>query len=179
MLYVLLAPTTRARPLLALCVSVERVPLATLRGGQSPDGIAPYALHAYRTGPLPSVEELRQFSARLQNAELYCGDFAQAVRGTTENDFIYLDPPYYYGSVRNRGEYGWNAFSDDDVERLIDEVRSADERGVRILISYNQAHTLRKALPGWHLTYAPVRRSIAGFSKGRKSVREYQLRNYE
>ncbi|MCA8108284.1 MULTISPECIES: DNA adenine methylase [Burkholderia] len=133
----------------------------------------------YRTGPLPSVEELRQFSARLQNAELYCGDFAQAVRGTTENDFIYLDPPYYYGSVRNRGEYGWNAFSDDDVERLIDEVRSADERGVRILISYNQAHTLRKALPGWHLTYAPVRRSIAGFSKGRKSVREYQLRNYE
>lgn len=48
MLYVLLAPTTRARPLLALCVSVERVPLATLRGGQSPDGIAPYALHAYQ-----------------------------------------------------------------------------------------------------------------------------------
>ncbi|MCC4115347.1 Dam family site-specific DNA-(adenine-N6)-methyltransferase [Aromatoleum toluclasticum] len=133
----------------------------------------------YRTGPLPSIEELRQFSARLQNAELYCGDFAHAVQGANANDFIYLDPPYYYGSVRNRGEYGWNAFSDTDVERLIEEVRSAHERGVRILISYNQAHTLRTALPGWRLTYAPVRRSVAGFSKGRKSVREYQLRNYE
>jgi DNA adenine methylase len=133
----------------------------------------------YRTGPLPGVDELRQFSARLQNAELYCGDFAQAVQDANVNDFIYLDPPYYYGSVRNRGEYGWNAFADTDVERLIEEVRSAHERGVRILISYNQAHTLRKALPNWRLTYAPVRRSVAGFSKGRKSVREYQLRNYE
>ncbi|GJH14442.1 Dam family site-specific DNA-(adenine-N6)-methyltransferase [Caballeronia novacaledonica] len=133
----------------------------------------------YRTGPLPGVIELRQFSARLRGAELYCGDFAHAVQGAGPNDFIYLDPPYYYGSVRNRGEYGWNAFSDADVERLIEEVRAADGRGVKILISYNQAHTLRKALPGWHLTYAPVRRSVAGFSKGRKSVREYQLRNYE
>ncbi|MEX3998742.1 DNA adenine methylase [Paraburkholderia sp. EG285A] len=133
----------------------------------------------YRTGPLPGVDELRQFSARLQSAELYCGDFTRAVRDANASDFIYLDPPYYYGSVRNRGEYGWNAFSDDDVERLVEEVRAADERGVRILISYNQAHTLRKALPGWRLTYAPVRRSVAGFSKGRKSVREYQLRNYD
>ncbi|MBR0565767.1 Dam family site-specific DNA-(adenine-N6)-methyltransferase [Azoarcus sp. L1K30] len=132
----------------------------------------------YRTGTLPSVEHLRQFSARLQNAELYCGDFSHAVQEATAGDFIYLDPPYYYGSVRNRGEYGWNAFSDTDVERLIELVRSAHERGVRILISYNQAHSLRKALPGWLLTYALVRRSVAGFSKGRKSVREYQLRNY-
>lgn len=133
----------------------------------------------YRTGQLPGVNELRRFSGRLQNVELYCGDFAQAVQSAGRSDFVYLDPPYYYGSVRNRGEYGWNAFSDVDVERLIEEVRAAEKRGANILISYNQAHTLRKALPGWYLTYAPVRRSVAGFSKGRKSVREYQLRNYE
>jgi DNA adenine methylase len=133
----------------------------------------------HRTGKLPNKEELRQFSARLQNTELYCGDFVQAVRSANENDFIYLDPPYYYGSVRNRGEYGWNAFTDTDVERLIEEVRLAHERGVKVLISYNQAHALRKILPEWRLTYAPVRRSVAGFSKSRKSVREYQLRNYK
>lgn len=133
----------------------------------------------YRTGSLPDLAELLLFSARLQNTELYCGDFAEAVRGANAEDFIYLDPPYYYGTVRNRGEYGWNAFADSDVERLIAEVRLAHDRGVRILISYNQAHNLRKVLPGWHLTYAPVRRSVAGFSKSRKSVREYQLRNYK
>lgn len=137
----------------------------------------PYGGH--RTGRLPGLEELGQFSERLQSVQLYCGDFSQSVQDAQVNDFIYLDPPYYYGSVRNRGEYGWNAFADPDVDRLIEEVRSAHERGVKILISYNQAHTLRKALPGWHLTYASVRRSVAGFSKGRKSVREYQLRNYK
>jgi len=133
----------------------------------------------YRTGQLPNMEDLRKFSIRLQNTELYCGDFSKIVHNASAADFVYLDPPYYYGSVRNRGEYGWNAFSDDDVDRLVEDVRRADERGVRILISYNQAHSLRKALPGWRLTYAPVRRSIAGFSRSRKSVREYQLRNYD
>jgi DNA adenine methylase len=133
----------------------------------------------YRTGQLPDLDGLREFSKRLEGAELYCGDFAKVVRKATDRDFVYLDPPYYYGSSRNRGEYGWNAFSDEDVDRLVEEVRLADSRGVRILISYNHAHTLKKALPGWHLTYAPVRRSVAGFSKGRRAVREYQLRNYQ
>jgi DNA adenine methylase len=133
----------------------------------------------YRTGQLPDLDGLREFSKRLQGAELYCGDFAKVIRIATDSDFVYLDPPYYYGSSRNRGEYGWNAFADEDVDRLIEEVKSADSRGVRILISYNQAHTLKKALPGWQLTYAPVRRSVAGFSKARKAVREYQLRNYQ
>ncbi|WP_373559930.1 DNA adenine methylase [Achromobacter xylosoxidans] len=133
----------------------------------------------YRTGPLPGVEALRQFSARLQNTKLNCGDFSQLIQCANESDFVYLDPPYYYGNSRNRGEYGWNAFSDSDIERLVHEVRTANDRGVKILISYNQAHTLRKALPSWHLTYASVRRSVAGFSNSRKSVREYQLRNYK
>lgn len=132
-----------------------------------------------RTGKLPNVEELLEFSSRLRNSELYCGDFSNIVQSANVADFIYLDPPYHYGASRNRGEYGQNAFSDNDIDRLIEIVRDASDRGVKILISYNQAYKLRKALPGWHLTYAPVRRSIAGFSKGRKSVREYQLRNYE
>ncbi|CAG9170819.1 DNA adenine methylase [Cupriavidus pinatubonensis] len=132
----------------------------------------------YRSGTLPSLEDLQEFSRRLQSVELYCGDFADVVRRATKDDFIYLDPPYYYGATRNRGEYGWNAFSDTDVQRLLTEVRAASDRGVRILISYNQAHSLKKELPGWQLTYAPVRRSVAGFSESRRPVREYQLRNY-
>jgi DNA adenine methylase len=134
---------------------------------------------AYRSGTMPGIDDLRGFSTRLQHAELFCGDFAEAVQNADADDFIYLDPPYYYGNARNRGEYGWNAFSDNDVERLIKEVRAASDRGVKILISYNKAHTLKKALPGWSLTYAPVRRSVAGFANGRRAVREYQLRNYQ
>lgn len=72
----------------------------------------------YRTGSLPSLDALRKFSERLQRAELYCGDFSKIVRGAQKDDFIYLDPPYYYGNNRNRGEYGWNAFSDRDLDRL-------------------------------------------------------------
>jgi DNA adenine methylase len=133
----------------------------------------------YRTGLMPSLDELRAFSARLQCTELYCGDFVGAIEDATADDFIYLDPPYHYGGARNRGEYGWNAFADEDVDRLVDAIAAASDRGARILVSYNRAHVLQKALPGWILTYAPVRRSVAGFANGRRSVREYQLRNYQ
>lgn len=137
----------------------------------------PYA--GKKTGQVATEEQLTEFSTRLENTELYCGDFSKIVLNATSDDFIYLDPPYYYGTTRNRGEYGWNAFADSDVGRLIEAVRVADARGTQIMISYNQAHKLQKQLPGWRLTYASVRRSVAGFSQGRKVVREYQLRNYD
>lgn len=96
----------------------------------------------------------------------------------SEGDFVYVDPPYFYGSSRNRGQYGWNSFSDEDIDRLIESARLADSRGAHVLISYNRAHFLQKALPDWSLTYCGVKRSVAGFSSGRANVREYQIRNY-
>jgi DNA adenine methylase len=131
-----------------------------------------------RNGKVAGPSDLKAFSNALRNTRLLCADFEAVVEKAREGDFLYLDPPYHYGKTRNRGEYGYGAFSEGDLERFIRAVASASDRGAKILISYNRAHQLRKQLPGWRLSHCETRRSIAGFSNSRHSVREYLLRNY-
>lgn len=131
-----------------------------------------------RAGRLPSDVELAAFGDSLSGAALYCSDFEDIVALAGEDDFLYLDPPYHYGDTRNRGEYGVGAFTSADLDRLIEALIEASDRGVKVLLSYNRAHQLRGRLAGWKLTYTTVRRSVAGFSSSRILVREYQLRNY-
>lgn len=132
----------------------------------------------HRNGHMPTKSELAAFSATLSKARLSCSDFEDIVDETEEGDFLYLDPPYHYGTGRNRGEYGCGAFSSSDLNRFLAASVRAAERGVLILISYNKAHKLGKVLQGWTLSYCNARRSVAGFAKLRHSVREYLLRNY-
>jgi DNA adenine methylase len=132
-----------------------------------------------RNGTMPDRSALNSFSAALRSTKLMCSDFERVVDRAQKGDFVYLDPPYHYGSSRNRGEYGVGAFSHDDIDRLIQAVRRADKRGVAVLLSYNRAHMLARRLKGWSLSYAETRRSVAGFAKSRTTVREYFLRNYQ
>ena len=132
----------------------------------------------YRNGKLPTATDLLAFSEALNGARLICSDFEDVISQARSGDFLYLDPPYHYGDARNRGEYGCGAFSELDLDRFIDSVRDASNRGAQILISYNKAHELKKMLKTWRLAYCTTRRSVAGFTKSRRQVREYLLRNY-
>lgn len=131
-----------------------------------------------RNGQLPTVQSLEAFASALSGAQLVCSDFENIINRAKAGDFLYLDPPYHYGTSRNRGEYGYGAFSSDDLGRFIEAVNRASQRGAQILISYNKAHALQRELQGWKLAYCTVRRSVAGFSASRHSIREYLLRNY-
>jgi DNA adenine methylase len=133
---------------------------------------------ARKNGQLASVTELIAFSRALAHTRLVCSDFEDIIAQAKAGDFLYLDPPYHYGTARNRGEYGYGAFSSADVDRFVSSVAAANKRGAQILISYNRAHQLKKALKGWSLAHCSTRRSIAGFTQSRRVVREYLLRNY-
>lgn len=132
-----------------------------------------------RVGPMPGFKELAAFAARSQAAEFRCDDFETVINEAKTDDFVYLDPPYTYSGQRNRGEYGTGAFNEDDIERLLGCLRAADKRGVKLLLSYNKLSDVSKKFPRWKVTYASVRRSVAGFAVRRRTVREFQFRNYE
>lgn len=132
----------------------------------------------YRNGGLPRADDLLGFSTALARTRLVCSDFEEVICEAGRGDFLYLDPPYHYGSARNRGEYGYGAFAAQDLKRFVASVSAASKRGAHILISYNKAHMLQKSLRGWRLAYCATRRSIAGFTQSRRVVREYLLKNY-
>ncbi|BCN08119.1 hypothetical protein RPSD_00040 [Ralstonia solanacearum] len=89
-----------------------------------------------------------------------------------------MDPPYAGRGVRNRGEYGVNSFSEEDVGRLQSALQDASARGAKILISYADVAAVRKAFDGWRVTELTVGRNVSGFTHGRREVQELLITNY-
>lgn len=79
-----------------------------------------------KTGQLPTATDLRACAQILRSATLIAGDFERTLEGVDRGDFVYLDPPYSSSAERNRGEYGYGAFSSDDLGRLEECLRKID-----------------------------------------------------
>lgn len=130
-----------------------------------------------RTGLLPTKEILSATSRALRHASLVCGDFETTLARAGCNAFVYLDPPYSPNRPR-RGEYGYNCFSDTDLERFISAVRQADGRGAKILISYSDSPALRSALSSWTQRWVFSRRFVSADPRARIQSRDLLICNY-
>jgi DNA adenine methylase len=128
-----------------------------------------------KTGHLPTRADLKRASRLLQSAELVRGDFDLTIAKAKRNDFVYLDPPY--SASRNRGEYGYGAFSSTDVDRLVAAATALDKKNVTFLISYQSDESTRRKFGPWFQANVNVRRHIAGFIGVRGNVTELLVSN--
>lgn len=119
-----------------------------------------------RTGVFPSEAQFYRCSVALRAAELMCQDFSSSLGRAQDGDVVYVDPPY---STQRRayGEYGYGAFGQDDVDRLVAAILSAADRGATVLLSYTNDSVLTAALSGWSIATIQVRRQV-----GRAASRE-------
>jgi len=129
-------------------------------------------------GEIPPVDELVAFGTLMRRVTVRNCDFEELLSECRGGDFCYLDPPYAGRDVRDRGEYGLGAFKEADLERMVDTVSRAARRGAKILISYADLPSIRRAFRGWHVERIEVGRNVSGFCRGRGKVRELVIRNY-
>ncbi len=129
-------------------------------------------------GEIPPVDEIVAFGSLMRSVEVRNCDFAELLEECGDGEFAYLDPPYAGRAVRDRGEYGLGAFKADDLDRLVDSVFRASERGAKVLLSYADLPVVRRAFRGWEAVRIEVGRNVSGFNRGRGTVRELMLRNY-
>lgn len=129
-------------------------------------------------GKIPPPDELIAFGGLLKNVEVRRCDFEELLADSGNGDFVYLDPPYAGRDVRDRGEYGIGAFKAIDIQRLASAVRSASERGAKILISYANLPEIQQAFDDWSISEVTVSRNVSGFSRGRNRVSEVIIYNY-
>lgn len=89
---------------------------------------------------LPTEEHLLDVSTRLRHANLTSVDFAESLKNVTENDLVFLDPPYTV-SHNNNGfiKYNQKLFSFDDQIRLRESIDRIVERGAFFVMT-NAAH---------------------------------------
>ncbi len=76
--------------------------------------------------------DLSDVSARLNTADLQCGDFDTVIKKCKKDDLLFLDPPYRPGAREElNAHYGYGQFMFDDQKRLAKSLIAASRRGVK------------------------------------------------
>lgn len=131
-----------------------------------------------KTGPMPDKDHFLNCNLALQHATIVAGDFDKTLKLIRKNDFVYLDPPYAKSHGRDRGEYGADSFSFNDIPRLSKYLDAIHAKGATFLLSYAAEESAEQQLSSrWSVERVAVRRHVAGFSGARKMVNEILVSN--
>jgi DNA adenine methylase len=131
------------------------------------------------TPQLPSREDLKAVSLRLQGATLSSTDFAQCIDSIAEGDLVFLDPPYTVAHNHNNFvKYNQKLFSWEDQVRLSGLVSEIRDQGAFYILT-NAAHSSVAELfeKGDRRIETSRRNAIGGLSASRGTAIEYLFTN--
>lgn len=130
-----------------------------------------------KAGNLPTTEALKNCSRTLKGAKLVSGDFEKVLEQVKAGDFVYMDPPFFVESRRVFKEYNGSIFSSKDLKRLRRWLEKLDRMNVAFLVSYAKCKEAKFLSKGYNTREITANRSIAGFSKDRRSAKELLISN--
>lgn len=108
------------------------------------------------------------------------GDFAAAVEGAGEGDFVYFDPPYDPVNVTSSFTgYQKGGFDRAEQERLKAVCDDLDARGVKFLLSNSATEFIRELYADFSIDTVAATRAINSVGSRRGKVDEVLVRNYE
>lgn len=122
---------------------------------------------------LYSDENYSAVSSALQNADILCGDFADAVTDAKKGDFVFIDSPYF-GTF---DDYQSGGFSENDHRRLADVFRSLSQRQVKCMLTNSNTDFIKELYQGFHIKTVQVRRMVNSDASNRTGE-EVIITNY-
>ncbi len=135
----------------------------------------------YANPNIVNEEGLRAASRLLGsgNVRISSGDFADALAGAGEGDFVYLDPPYQpVSATASFTQYTGGDFVAADLERLASEYARLDGAGCRVVLSNSDTEPVRRLFGGWNVAKLTANRLINSDSSGRSGHHELLIRNF-
>lgn len=116
-------------------------------------------------------DSILEVSERLKYVDLVCSDFQPVIEACSENDFIFVDPPYRPGERELfHAHYSWNRFGFIEYERLASVLREATNRGVRWALTISSHPDILRLYQGYR---------VVALSKGTGKSPGYLLRILE
>ena len=148
------------------------------------NGIFNVPIGRYKNPLICDSENLRNISIILNhsNTNLHVSDYKKMLlEKTQEEDFIYLDPPYYPISITsNFTSYTNNGFTNKDQEELAKIFKKLTDRGCQILLSNSDSEYIRELYSEFKedIIEVKVQRAINSKGSKRKGYTELIIRNY-
>jgi len=111
--------------------------------------------------------------------EIRFTDFELCLADVTEDDFVYMDPPYYkQGGYSDFDRYTKWKFRENDHIRLASVCRELDERGIRWAVSNSDTSFVRTLFDGYTMHPIANRREI-NLNSQERDIAELLITNYE
>jgi len=119
----------------------------------------PYG-HYKKTPKLISLNELKRISEMLSNVIFRESDFMESINEAKEGDFVYMDPPYVPESKTSFVGYTKDGFNKELHEKLFEETKNLDKKGVKFLMSNSNQKLVRDSLKDFICEEITARRAI-------------------
>lgn len=119
----------------------------------------PYG-HYKKTPKLISLDELKRISEILSNVIFRESDFTESINEAKEGDFVYMDPPYVPENKTSFVGYTKDGFNRELHEKLFEETKNLDKRGVKFLMSNSNQKLVRDSLKDFKCEEIVARRAI-------------------
>lgn len=133
----------------------------------------------YKKPAILQEARLRMASKLLQNTEISISDFTEAVKKAKENDFVYMDPPYFpLTKTASFTSYQKDAFLEKEQRRLAKEFQQLDKKGCLLMLSNSDTTLIRELYEGYNLHTVKARRAINCVGTKRGLINEIVITNY-
>lgn len=114
-----------------------------------------------RNGRLPELNELLALKNLLSNHRILNLDFYQAIeKNISNNDFVFIDPPYLSKKKRIFGEYDSGTLNHFDLNRLFSLIELLDSRNIKFLMTYNNCEEIKEMADNFWVKKITSKRSI-------------------
>jgi DNA adenine methylase len=122
-------------------------------------------------------DHLCEVSTRLKDVDIRCGDYVDAVKDASKEDFIFFDSPYAPITPTSFTDYTKEGFSYEDHVRLSDLFKELTNRGCYCMLTNHDTDLIRELYKDYKIETVDVRRSIN--RKGdRRTGKEVIITNY-
>ncbi|MBI2176137.1 DNA adenine methylase [Candidatus Woesearchaeota archaeon] len=133
----------------------------------------------YKKPAILQEVKLRMASKFLQNAELSVSDFTEAVKKAEEDDFVYMDPPYFpLTKTASFTSYQKGAFLENEQRQLAKEFKELDKKHCLLMLSNSDTPFIRELYSDFNIVTVKARRAINCIGAKRGVINEVVIRNY-
>lgn len=105
-------------------------------------------------------DHLRELSSRLKNVDIRCGDYLDAIKDASNNDFIFFDSPYAPITATSFTDYTKEGFDYEDHVTLAATFKLLTNRGCYCMLTNHDTPLIRELYKDFRIEVVDVRRSI-------------------
>lgn len=127
--------------------------------------------YGFRKKNFLDSDGLLSASEKLQNTELFSGDFVGSLQNINEGDLVFLDPPYTISHNHNGFfKYNRKLFSKEDQYRLSKMVNALRDRGVYYILTNACHKEIKSIFQNGDNLIEVERQSVVGGKKAKRGI---------